>query len=92
MPNEWTSINNAIDSLVGYVITRISDKDEIVHEILNADGWNDAALDLKTKLAGRGGANASLTGNRDDKLPPKKKTIAEKFKESVAERAKRAKW
>lgn len=95
MPNEWTSVNNAVDSLINYVAVRLAEKGEVVHEILNADGWDDAALELKLKLLEdprRGASDAGPANSHSGSLPPKKKTIAEKFKESVAERAKRAKW
>jgi hypothetical protein len=89
LPTEWVSVNNAVGDLVDRIKGRIQEKDEIVAEVCFSDGWEDVATDLKVKLstkdpkAGHGGGV---------KLPPKEKTIAEKFKESIAERSRKAKW
>lgn len=89
MPNEWTSVNNAVSSILDYVKARVEDKDEIISCITHESEWADVALDLKTKLMAKEPRRGQGGGG---KLPSKEKTIAEKFAETAAEREKKANW
>ena len=88
MKHDYTSFHNVADALKEVIQSRIRDRGDIIHCIHSAANWEDEALNLQTRLA----CESQKPLPARSEAPPLVETVAEKFRKSVEERSKKAKW